>query len=188
MPYSCKTLQSLSRRTWSYAFLNANKACKEVFAIFPRFLKDSLSEDLVRGAATRTKTTLSILHFWFHYFTAFLFKAFGIHFSWQTKQWYSSAVSALLTISRSPFLKIGMITPVCNSFGVLPNFRATCHIRVSQRIPSMHNAFNISGLISSSQAAFPDFHRPIATATSLAGKTFSSPRFLNRGRGRGQKI
>jgi len=41
------------------------------------------------------------------------------------------------------------------------------------------NAFNISGLISSSPAAFPDFNRPIATATSLAVKTFSSPKHID---------
>jgi len=60
-------------------FFKVNKACKEVFAIFPRFLKDLLqSEDLVRGAATWTETALTI-QFGFHYFTAFPFKAFGIH-------------------------------------------------------------------------------------------------------------
>jgi len=64
-----------------------NKTCKEVFAIFLRFLKDLLqSEDLVRGAATWAKSALFILQFGFHYFTAFPFKAFDIHFSWQTKQ------------------------------------------------------------------------------------------------------
>jgi len=68
-------------------FLEVNKACKEVFAMFLRFLKDLLqSEDLVGDAATWTKTTLPILQFRFHYFTAFPFKAFGIHFFWQTKQ------------------------------------------------------------------------------------------------------
>jgi len=49
-----------------------NKACKEIFAIFPRFLKDLLqSEDLVSGATTWTKIGLSILQFKFHNFTEF---------------------------------------------------------------------------------------------------------------------
>jgi len=77
-------------------FFEVNKACKEVFAIFPRFLKDLLqSEDLAHGAATWAKSALSIFQFGFHYFTAFPFKAFGIYFSWQTKQWYSSVVCSL---------------------------------------------------------------------------------------------
>jgi len=68
-------------------FFEVNKAFKEIFAIFIRLLKDWIqSKDLVRGAVTRTKTTLPILQFGFHYFTAFPFKAFGKYFSWQTKQ------------------------------------------------------------------------------------------------------
>ena len=63
------------------------KACKKIFAIIPRFLEDlRQSEDLVRGAATRTKTALIIFQFLFHYFSAFPFKVFGIHFSWQTEE------------------------------------------------------------------------------------------------------
>jgi len=51
----------ISRNT-VICFFEVNKACKEGFAIFPRFLKYLLqSEDLVRGAATWTKTALSIL-------------------------------------------------------------------------------------------------------------------------------
>jgi len=63
-----------------------DKACKEVFTILPKFLKDILqNEDLVRGIEIRTKTALSILLL----FTAFSFKRFGIWhvvFSWQTKR------------------------------------------------------------------------------------------------------
>ena len=45
-------------------FFKINKTCKEIFAILPRFLEDLLqSEDLVRGAATRTKTALALLQF-----------------------------------------------------------------------------------------------------------------------------
>ena len=40
------------------------KAFKKIFAIIPRFLEDlRQSEDLVRGAATRTKTALTIFRF-----------------------------------------------------------------------------------------------------------------------------
>ena len=76
----------------------------------------------------------------------------------------------------SPFLDIGIIIPVCQSLGVLPNFHSTWHTRVNQRFPSPVNAFNISGLISSSPAAFPDFISLIAVATSAAVKTSFSPR------------
>ena len=63
-----------------------NKSCKEIFSILPRFLEDLLqSEDLFHSAATRTKTALAILLFWFHYFSAFPFKTFGIYFPLQTK-------------------------------------------------------------------------------------------------------
>ena len=59
-----------------------HKACKEIFATLRRFHEGLLhSEDLVRGAATRTKTALAILQFWFHYFSAF-----GIYFFWQTEE------------------------------------------------------------------------------------------------------
>ena len=43
-------------------FFKIDKVCKEIFAILPRFFEDwHQSEDLVRGAATRTKTALVIL-------------------------------------------------------------------------------------------------------------------------------
>ena len=44
----------------------------------------------------------------------------------------------------STFLNIEIITPVCQSLGVLPNFHATWHTRVNQRIPSPVGAFNLS--------------------------------------------
>ena len=73
-------------------------------------------------------------------------------------------------------MNIGKITPVCQSIGVLPNFHATWHTRVNQRIPSPVSAFNISGLISSSPAAYPDFITLIAVPISAAVKTSSFPR------------
>jgi len=80
------------------------------------------NRDLVRGAATWAKSALSIFLFGFHYFTAFPFKAFGIHFSWQTKQCYSSVVCALLSITFLEYWNDHTCLPF---FGVLPNFHAT---------------------------------------------------------------
>ena len=74
----------------------------------------------------------------------------------------------------SHFLNIGIITPVCQSQEVLPNFHATSHTRINQRIHSSVSAFNISGLISSSPAAFPDYIPSIAVSTSAAVNTSSS--------------
>ena len=52
-----------------------------VFVKLSRFLEDVLqSEELIFGAATQTKTALAVLQLWFHYFSAFPFKAFGIYF------------------------------------------------------------------------------------------------------------
>ena len=148
-------------------FFKIDKACKEIFAILPRFLEDLLQrENLVRGAATRTKTALTIFQFWFHYFSAFPFNAFGIYFPWQTEEWYPSVVCTLLAISFFEYQ---------NRHTCLPNFHATWHTRVNHRISSPSvSAFNISGLISSSPAAFPDFIPLITVATSAAVKTSSS--------------
>ena len=45
-------------------FFKIYKACKEIFAILPRFLEDLLqSEHLICRAATRTKIALAILQF-----------------------------------------------------------------------------------------------------------------------------
>ena len=102
-------------------FFKIDKQCKEIFAILPRFLKDLLqSEDLVHGAATRTKTTLTIFQFWFHYFSAFSFKAFGIYFPWQTKKWYPFIDCTLLVISFLEYRNNYTCLPVSGSFAKLP--------------------------------------------------------------------
>ena len=102
-------------------FFKIDKACKEIFAILPRFLEDLLPrEDLVRGAATRTKTALTIFQFWFHYFSAFPFKAFGIYFPWQTKEWYPSVVCTLLAISFLEYRNNHTCLPISGSFAKLP--------------------------------------------------------------------
>jgi len=57
------------------------------------------SEDLVRGATTWTKTTISILQFGFHYITAFPFQDMAYTFPGKRSiDNYSTAVCALLAI------------------------------------------------------------------------------------------
>ena len=104
-------------------FFKIDKACKEIFAILPMFLEDLLqSEDLVRGAATRTNTALTIFQFWFHYFSAFPFKAFGIpvYFPRQTEEWYPSVVCTLLAISFLEYRNNHSCLPISGSFAKLP--------------------------------------------------------------------
>jgi len=90
-----------------------------------------------------------------------IFHGISIQDIWHTLFLVNKAVIFLYSLCiacelRSTFLNIGTITPVCHSisFDVLPNFHATWHTRVSQRIPWLFKLFNISGLISSSPAAF----------------------------------
>ena len=71
-----------------------------------------------------------------------------------------------------------MISPVCRSFGDFPSFHANFVNLVNQRTPSLFNAFNISGRISSSSAAFPDFNPRIAAVTSANVKTSSFPKSI----------
>jgi len=60
MSYSCKRSKVFLEEI-DHMLFRDNKACKEVFTVFSIFLKDLLqSEDLVHGAATWTKTALSI--------------------------------------------------------------------------------------------------------------------------------
>ena len=71
-----------------------------------------------------------------------------------------------------------MITPVCQIFGVFPSFHATWLTLVNLRTPCPFNAFNISGRISSSPAAFSDFNPRMAAATSVNVKTSSFPKSI----------
>src|SRR5699024_3662862 len=66
----------------------------------------------------------------------------------------------------SPFLKIGMTTPVCQSNGASPLSQATWKTRVNQSMPSPPRALSSSGRISSTPAALPDLRRLIARLTS----------------------
>jgi len=54
----------------------------------------------------------------------------------------------------SPFLRTGIITPVCPCFSAIPEHQATWHTRVSQTTP-WFKGLSISGRISSQPTAFP---------------------------------
>ena len=85
-----------------------------------RFASKWRIDDLVRGATNRTKTALAILQFLFHYFSAFLFEAFGVYFSWQTKEWYPSVVHTLLAIFFLEYWNNHTCSPISGSFAKLP--------------------------------------------------------------------
>ena len=94
-------------------FFKMGKACKDMFAILPRFIEDLLqSKDLLRGHATGMKTALAILHFYFQYFLALPFNAFDINFTFLGKLRIDIPVQFVHCL-RSPFLNIGIITSVC---------------------------------------------------------------------------
>ena len=64
----------------------------------PGTIKDlPQSKNLVRGAATWTKTTRAVFQLQFHYFSAFCFKALGIHLSWKIKKWCCLIICTLFT-------------------------------------------------------------------------------------------
>ena len=71
-----------------------------------------------------------------------------------------------------------MITPVCQSFGAFPGFNATWQTLANQSTPSLFNDFNISGRISSSQAAFADFSSHVAAVTYVNVKISSFPKSI----------
>ena len=119
-PYSCKTFQSLSRGTRLYAFSRSTKHAKRSLPYYQDFSEICFRAKVwVRCAATRTKTTLTIFQFWFHYFSAFPFKAFGIYFPWQTKKWYPSVVCTLFAISFLEYRNNHTCLPISE---VLANF------------------------------------------------------------------
>ena len=87
--------------------------------------------------------------------------------------WYLSVVYSLLAISFLEYRNNHTCLTISGCF-----FHATWRTRVNQRILFPISAFNISGLISSSPAAFPDFIPLVAVATSAAVKTSSSPKCI----------
>ena len=126
----------------------------------PKILKNLLqSKNFVCDAVTWTKITLAIFQLWFHYFSAFSFKALGIHFL------------------QSPFLYMEMITSVCQSFEVFRSFYAIWHTFVNQHTSSF-NAFNTWVQIASSLAFFLDFNSCTAAATSVKMKIYSFPKSI----------
>ena len=102
-------------------FFLINKACEDILCILLGILKNlPQSENLVRGAATWAKTTLAIFQFWFHYFSAFPFKAFGIHFSWKAKKWYSLIIRTLFKIVFLVYKNDHTCLPVFRCFSKFP--------------------------------------------------------------------
>jgi len=73
-------------------------------------------ENLVCSATSKAKVAVGILQLWFNYFVAF-FKVLAYAFLDRVSREVSrQLVHSLL----SPFLCMGMITPVCQSFGAHP--------------------------------------------------------------------
>ena len=121
MPYSHKPFPSLSLWTRSYAFSRSTKHTKRFLPYSHDFSKICFIVKIwFGGAANRTKTALAILQFWFHYFSAFSFKAFGIYFPWQTEECYPSEVCTLLAISFLEFQDNHTCLPISGSFAKLP--------------------------------------------------------------------
>ena len=130
-------------------FFKIDKACKEIFVILARFLEDLFqSEDLVRGAATRTKTALTIFQFWFYYSSAFPFKAFGIYFPWHTEKWYASVVCTLLAISFVEYQ---------NNHTCFANLLEFCKIPTQLDTLALTREFLLQSSLSTSQHLESDF-------------------------------
>jgi len=67
-------------------------------------------------------TTLYIHQVWFNYFVAYFFKTVSTQFSREAMEKDAPIDSAFSPVS---FWSMGVITPVCQSFGVLPENLAT---------------------------------------------------------------
>ena len=91
-------------------FLEVEKTCVAIFGIFPRQLTILLeSEDLVCSTTAQTKTALVVLQLRLNYFATSFYKTFDICFPGSLRyipRW-------LMHSFLSPFLIIGMISPVC---------------------------------------------------------------------------
>ena len=149
-PYSSNSPQRLDPVV---CFLEVDKTCVDVVGILPRFIENFLDiYNLVCSATARTKNALGIIQLWFNYFAASFSKALGMHFSREAKEGYAPVVNAF---SLVPFLCIGMINPVCQSFGARPGHQVAWYTRVSQRSPCRFKALSISGQMSSQ--SFPVF-------------------------------
>ena len=132
MPYSCNTLQSLSRGTQYYAFSRSTKYAKTFFAYSLDFSKICYRVEIWM------KTTPAIFQLWFQCFLEFPFRHLAYTFPGRLR---NDLIRTLLTIA---FLCIKMITPVFQSFCVFPSFYATWNTLVNQSTTAPFNAFNIS--------------------------------------------
>jgi len=101
------------------------------------------SEKSVCGATAGTKTGNhpALVQI----FRGIFLKALGMHFSREAKERNAPEVGTSLL---SPFLCMGMNTPICQSFGALPEHQGTWHTWVSQR-STWFKALSTSGQISS---------------------------------------
>jgi len=106
----------LSTRNPVVRFFEVGKTRADIF----RILENSLQS--VCSATARTKIALGILQLRCNYSAECLFKALGIYFSWKTKKRNASVVVALLSA-----LHMGLMNPVCQSFGALAQCHATRH-------------------------------------------------------------
>jgi len=72
---------------------------------------------------------------------------------------------------------MGVITPVWQSFGVLPEHQVTWHTQVSQRTLWFKD-FSISGRISSRPAAFTYVYKRPTSCLNNAAITFHATQYL----------
>jgi len=88
------------------------------------------SENLVRSATTWMETAVGIMQVWFNYFAASVSRHLAYTFPGRLRR----DMSRQLVHSLLSPLCIGIITPVCQSFGGSPEHQVTWHTQVSQRI------------------------------------------------------
>ena len=106
-------------------FFKIDKACKEIFAMLPRFLEDLLqSEELkIWSVELRTGRKPHWPSFSFDSTISrhFLSRHLAYIFPGKLR---SDTPLQFIHCLQSSFLNIGIITPVCQFLGVLPNFHA----------------------------------------------------------------
>ena len=74
---------------------------------------------------------------------------------------------------RSPFLKRGTTTPICQSRGTVPDVHAMLQRRVSQDSPTTSRALRNSGRTSSTPGALP--LRSFLTTSATSGPEMGGP-------------
>ena len=171
-PYYRCTPQSFSRGTWSYAFLRSAKHVEASLAYSQDLTKFAGEWNLVCSAMAR-KTALGIIQFWFNYFEPSFSMHLAYTFAGRLRRemlrelvilsWFPSTHTRsdhffgfLQTKCRTVWFEkgikkkyftwivcMGMIIPVCQSFGALPEHQATWRTWVSQTTP-LFEALSIS--------------------------------------------